>query len=235
MKNKISEEFEDFAYLGKVCLVFSGRKTSGHFRKSSENNEIRLRLSEIFGINLFTNSACQVPVLKKRFFFFSNPRQTTRPHWPPRYHCVQWCSWWHPDRTRAGLGPGHRVRPGTPPLITGHENSSPCSLCRIAHTAACRGTRWFAWQPLLIKDKKTNNISEMKVSIQWKWLVEGGGGGRLTGTELSLTRRKGTVKYREAEGLRWMRKGSLFHALRRDSVCLICKAKLFKAWSEFWI
>ena len=74
MKNKISEEFEDFAYLGKVCLVFSGRKTSGHFRKSSENNEIRLRLSEIFGINLFTNSAWQVTVLRKRFFL-SHGRQ----------------------------------------------------------------------------------------------------------------------------------------------------------------
>lgn len=31
-------------------LGYYGKKTSGHFRKSSENNKIRLRLSEIFGI-----------------------------------------------------------------------------------------------------------------------------------------------------------------------------------------
>ena len=48
-------EKQDFRRIRGFCLPREGffgyyaRKTSIHFRKSSENNEIRPRLSEIFG------------------------------------------------------------------------------------------------------------------------------------------------------------------------------------------
>lgn len=90
-ERRLCEKQEDFRRIRGFCLPregffgYYGRKTSAHFRKSSENNEICPRLSEIFGIfREKLSEACKIFLLiqldrsrcsKNVFFFLSHGRQ----------------------------------------------------------------------------------------------------------------------------------------------------------------